>query len=114
SVDNTFASPALLRPVEHGADVVTHSLAKYLGGHSVAVGGVEVGRRDLVARARDRLTRIGATIGALDAFLSVQGIKTLGLRMRAHAENGLTVGRALESWSAADPRAGAPAGHPPA
>ena len=44
SVDNTFASPALLRPIEHGADVVTHSLAKYLGGHSVAVGGVAVGR----------------------------------------------------------------------
>jgi cystathionine gamma-synthase len=98
SVDNTFASPALLRPIEHGADVVTHSLAKYLGGHSVAVGGVAVGRSDLIARARDRLTRIGGTIGALDAWLSVQGIKTLGLRMRAHAENGLTVGRTLESW----------------
>jgi cystathionine beta-lyase/cystathionine gamma-synthase len=100
SVDNTFASPALLRPIEHGADVVTHSLAKYLGGHSVAVGGVAVGRRDLVASTRDRLTRIGGTIGALDAWLSVQGIKTLGLRMRAHAENGLAVGRALESWHA--------------
>jgi cystathionine gamma-synthase len=107
SVDNTFASPALLRPVEHGADVVTHSLAKYLGGHSVAVGGVAVGRRDLVARARDRLSRLGGTIGALDAWLSVQGIKTLGLRMRAHAENGLTVGRALESWTGAS---GAPSG----
>jgi cystathionine gamma-synthase len=98
SVDNTFASPALLRPVGHGADVVTHSLAKYLGGHSVAVGGVAVGRRELIARARDRLTRFGGTIGALDAWLSVQGIKTLGLRMRAHADNGLAVGRALESW----------------
>ena len=97
SVDNTFASPALLRPIELGADVVTHSLAKYLGGHSTAVGGVAVGRRDLVGAARDRLTRIGGTIGALDAWLSVQGIKTLGLRMRAHADNGLAVGQALEA-----------------
>ena len=97
SVDNTFASPALLRPIEHGADVVTHSLAKYLGGHSVAAGGVAVGRRELIARARDRLTRLGGTIGALDAWLSVQGIKTLGLRMRAHAENGLAIGQALEA-----------------
>src|SRR5262245_44654634 len=110
SVDNTFASPALLRPSEHGADVVTHSLAKYLGGHSVAVGGVAVGRRDLIARARDRLTRIGGTIGALDAWLRVQGIKTLGLRMRAHAENGLAVSRALESWRGGDGSGRAPTG----
>src|SRR5207248_11393164 len=87
------------RPVELGADVVTHSLAKYLGGHSTAVGGVAVGRADLIAAARDRLTRLGGTIGAMDAWLSVQGIKTLGLRMRAHAENGLALGRALESSS---------------
>jgi len=96
SVDNTFASPALLRPVELGADVVTHSLAKYLGGHSTAVGGVAVGAPELIAKARDRLTRVGGTIGAMDAWLSVQGIKTLGLRMRAHAVNGLAVARALE------------------
>lgn len=97
SVDNTFASPALLRPIEHGADLVTHSLAKYLGGHSTAVGGVTVGRRDLIAATRDRLTRFGATIGAMDAWLTVQGMKTLALRMRAHAENGLAVARGLEA-----------------
>jgi cystathionine gamma-synthase len=96
SVDNTFASPALLRPIEHGADVVTHSLAKYLGGHSTAGGGIVVGRRDVVATARERLTRLGGNIGAFDAWLTVQGIKTLGLRMRAHAEGGLAVARALE------------------
>jgi cystathionine gamma-synthase len=97
SVDNTFASPALLRPIEHGADMVTHSLAKYLGGHSTAVGGVAVGRRDLMAPTRDRMTRIGATIGSLDAWLTVQGMKTLALRMRAHADNGLAVARGLEA-----------------
>jgi cystathionine gamma-synthase len=96
SVDNTFASPALLRPIELGADVVTHSLAKYLGGHSAAFGGVAVGGREIVSVARDRLTRLGATIGAFDAWLSVQGIKTLGLRMRAHSDNGLAVARGLE------------------
>lgn len=99
SVDNTFASPALLRPIEHGADVVTHSLAKYLGGHSTTFGGVAVGSKALIATTRDRLTRIGATIGAFDAWLTVQGIKTLGLRMRAHSESGLGVARGLEARS---------------
>ena len=99
SVDNTFASPALLRPVEHGADAVTHSLAKYLGGHSTAVGGVAVGRADLIQTVRDRLMRYGATIGALDAWMSVQGVKTLELRMRAHSQNALAVARELESRS---------------
>jgi cystathionine gamma-synthase len=97
SVDNTFASPALLRPIEHGADVVTHSLAKYLGGHSATFGGVAVGGREVVGLARDRLTRLGGTIGAFDAWLSVQGVKTLDLRMRAHSENCLVVGRGLEA-----------------
>jgi cystathionine gamma-synthase len=95
SVDNTFASPALLRPIEHGADVVTHSLAKYLGGHSTTFGGVAVGAKALIATTRDRLTRLGATIGAFDAWLSVQGIKTLGLRMRAHCQSADGVARGL-------------------
>lgn len=97
SVDNTFASPALLRPIEHGADLVSHSLAKYLGGHSLAVGGVLVGRAELVAKAREGLVHWGGTIGAMDAWLAVHGIKTLGLRMRAHAANGLAVAQALEA-----------------
>lgn len=99
SVDNTFASPALLRPVEHGADIVTHSLAKYLGGHSVAVGGVALGGAELMGKTRDSLVHWGGTIGAMDAWLTVHGLKTLALRMRAHAENGLAVARALEARS---------------
>ncbi|TAK20665.1 MAG: aminotransferase class I/II-fold pyridoxal phosphate-dependent enzyme [Chloroflexota bacterium] len=95
SVDNTFASPILLRPCEHGADIITHSLAKYLGGHSVAVGGVAVGRASIVAAARDRLIRFGGTIGAFDAWMTLQGMKTLPLRMAAHAQNGARVARAL-------------------
>lgn len=95
SVDNTFASPALLRPAEHGADLITHSLSKYLSGHSNAFGGVLAGRAELVAAARSRLTRLGGTLGALDAWLSLQGLKTLALRMRAHAQNAQAVADVL-------------------
>ncbi|SEJ62997.1 cystathionine gamma-synthase [Deinococcus reticulitermitis] len=87
SVDNTFASPAVFRPAEHGADLVTHSLSKYLSGHSTAFGGVLCGRADLVALARTRLLRLGGTVSAFDAWLTLQGLKTLGLRMRAHSGN---------------------------
>lgn len=100
SVDSTFTSPALLRPIEYGADVVTHSLAKYLGGHSVAVGGIAVGRADLIAAARNAIVHYGGTIGAFDAWMTMQGLKTLPLRMRAHAENAAAVAAALEQHSA--------------
>lgn len=87
SVDNTFASPALFRPAEHGADLVTHSVSKYLSGHSAAFGGVLCGREELVAAARTRLLRLGGTLGAFDAWLTLHGLKTLALRMRAHSGN---------------------------
>ncbi len=95
SVDNTFASPILMRPIAHGADLVTHSLAKYLGGSSVAVGGVLIGTRGLIDAARARLVRLGATIGAFDAWMALQGMKTLALRMEAHSTNARAVARAL-------------------
>lgn len=95
SVDNTFASPAVFRPAEHGADLVTHSVSKYLSGHSNAFGGVVCGRADLVAAARTRLTRLGGTMSAFDAWMTLQGLKTLGLRMRAHSGNAQAVADVL-------------------
>ena len=95
SVDNTFASPAVFRPAEHGADLVTHSVSKYLSGHSAALGGVVCGRADLIAQARTRLLRLGGTISAFDAWMTLQGLKTLGLRMRAHSGNAQAVADVL-------------------
>jgi cystathionine gamma-synthase len=96
-VDNTFASPALLNPLEHGADVVVHSLAKYIGGHGAVMGGALVGRDDVVAPARGALLRLGGTMAAFDAWLALLGAKTLGLRMQQHSHNALAVAQFLES-----------------
>lgn len=99
-VDSTFASPALLRPLEHGADIALHSLAKYLGGHASAVGGILAGRHELVTAARARLVALGATLGPFDAWLALHGLRTLPLRMRAHSENA----SAAAAFLAAHPR----------
>lgn len=95
SVDNTFASPAMFRPAEHGADLVTHSVSKYLSGHSSAFGGVLCASPELVALARTRLLRLGGTISAFDAWMTMQGLKTLGLRMRAHSGNAQAIADVL-------------------
>ncbi len=97
SVDNTFASPALLNPLEFGADVVIHSLAKYIGGHGAVMGGALIGRADLIQAARGALLRSGGTISAFDSWLALMGAKTLELRMRAHSDNALKVAEFLES-----------------
>ncbi|HEY3023388.1 MAG TPA: cystathionine gamma-synthase [Actinomycetota bacterium] len=84
-VDNTFATPYLQRPLELGADVVVHSVTKYLGGHSDLVGGAVVTNDDALA---DRLAflqnAIGAVPGPMDCYLALRGVKTLALRMEAH------------------------------
>jgi cystathionine gamma-synthase len=97
SVDNTFASPAILNPLEHGADVVIHSLAKYIGGHGAVMGGALIGNVGPIQAARGALLRFGGTISAFDAWLALMGAKTLELRMRAHSDNALQVARYLES-----------------
>ena len=97
SVDNTFASPAVFRPAAHGADLITHSLSKYLSGHSTAFGGVVAGRTDLVAAARRMLLRLGGTVSAFDAWMTLQGLKTLGLRMRAHSGNAQAIADVLQN-----------------
>ena len=91
-VDNTFASPYLQRPIEHGADIVVHSTTKYLGGHSDLIGGFAATDDDGLA---DRLAflqnSLGGVPGPLDAWLVLRGAKTLGVRMRAHCENAAVI-----------------------
>ena len=96
-VDNTFATPFLQRPLTLGADVVLHSLTKYLGGHSDVVGGALIGNAPAL---RDELAffqnAVGGTPGAMDAFLVLRGTKTLHVRMERHCENALAIARHLE------------------
>ena len=133
-VDNTVATPILLRPIEHGADIVVHSLTKFMGGHGVAMGGAIVdsgrfdwraqakrfpmfcepdesyhglvyvdrfGRDAFLARARSVYQRTtGAVLAPMSAFLLLQGIETLALRMERHVANA----RAVAEWLRADPR----------
>ena len=133
-VDNTVATPVLWRPIEHGADVVVHSLTKFMGGHGAAMGGAIVdagtfdwaahaarfpafnqadesyhglvyterfGRAAFIARARSVFQRtMGAVLSPMSAFLILQGIETVALRMERHVENGRRVAQFLH----ADPR----------
>lgn len=133
-IDNTVASPMLLQPIEHGADIVVHSLTKYLGGHGTSLGGVIVdsgnfqwkeheakfpmftqpdpsyhnlsytehfGRAAYLGRCRSVYLRAtGATLSPFNAFLLLQGIETVALRMERHVENGRKVAEFLRN----DPR----------
>ncbi len=94
-VDNTFASPALLRPLEHGASAVHHSATKYLSGHGDATAGVLAGDAELVGRARGEAVRIGLNLGPFDAWLVLRGLRTLALRMERHSANALALARDL-------------------
>ncbi len=100
-VDNTFASPALQNPLDLGADIVMHSATKYLGGHSDVIQGALV-MND--TGLRDKLYFIqkscGAVPGPMDCFLVLRGIKTLGIRMKAHCENG----KIIANWLRANPK----------
>ncbi len=97
AVDNTFASPAVQRPIESGADVVLHSTTKYLGGHSDIVGGaLVVGPAELGRRLAWLQNAVGAVPSPFDCFLVLRGMKTLGVRMRRHSENAGAVALELE------------------
>ncbi|HET7463801.1 MAG TPA: cystathionine gamma-synthase [Longimicrobium sp.] len=97
SVDNTFSSPYNQRPLELGADLVMHSVTKYLNGHSDMVGGVLVVNDDeLHDRLRFLQNAAGAVPGPWDCWLALRGTKTLHLRMAAHNANGLRIARWLE------------------
>jgi cystathionine gamma-synthase len=87
-VDNTFASPYLQQPIAHGADVVVHSTTKYLGGHSDVVGGALVAADDgLGEELAFHQNAMGAVNGPFDAWLTLRGVKTLGVRMDRHCDN---------------------------
>ena len=96
-VDNTFATPYLQRPLELGADLVVHSMTKYLGGHSDVVGGAVVVKDKALAEKLAFLQNaVGAVIGPMDSFLFLRGIKTLPIRMDRHAENATAIVEFLE------------------
>lgn len=95
-VDNTFASPYLQRPLDLGADIVLHSTTKYLSGHSDVIGGALVTRDpDLAAELRFQQNAVGAVPGPQDCFLTLRGIKTLGVRMERHCANAVRVAEFL-------------------
>lgn len=95
-VDNTFASPYIQRPIEHGADLVTHSTTKYLNGHSDSVGGIVIAHRDDdIEWLRFVQNAEGAILGPFDSWLVLRGTKTLPLRMQQHNANGLALAQFL-------------------
>jgi len=91
-VDNTFASPYLQNPLALGADIVIHSTTKYIGGHSDVVGGaVVLNDEELAQKVQFLQFAAGGVSGPMDAFLTTRGLKTLGVRMDRHCENGQAV-----------------------
>ena len=97
-VDNTFATPFCQQPLALGADVVMHSATKYLNGHSDIIGGVLVaGNAEVAKEIKFLQNSVGGVMGPFDAFLANRGLKTLGLRMKAHCENALEIARWLET-----------------
>ena len=102
-VDNTFATPYLQRPLDLGADVVMHSVTKFLGGHSDVVMGALVTSNDQIAEEIYRIQNSsGAVCGPMDSFLVLRGIKTLHLRVQRHSENGRVVAEFLKGHSQVD------------
>jgi cystathionine gamma-lyase len=100
--DNTFASPLVQRPLEHGFDIVVHSMTKYLNGHSDIIGGIAiVGDQPRQAAWREQLgflqNSVGAIAGPFDSFLALRGIKTLAIRMERHCASALSLARWLEA-----------------
>jgi cystathionine beta-lyase/cystathionine gamma-synthase len=101
-LDNTFATPIIQRPLEHGFDIVVHSATKYLNGHSDVIGGVAVvgDNTELAEQLSFLQNAIGAIAGPFDSFLVLRGIKTLDVRMQRHCENALE----LASWLEKHPK----------
>lgn len=94
-VDNTFASPAVFRPLTYGADVVIHSLTKYVNGHSDVTAGAVLGRTAFCELVNEKVKSFGASLAPFDAWLILRGLKTLPLRMTRISENALQVANFL-------------------
>ena len=103
AVDNTFATPYLQRPLELGADIVMHSVTKYLGGHSDVVMGALITNDEAIAEEMYRIQNSsGAVCGPMDSFLVLRGIKTLHLRVQRHCENGEKIAHFLADHALVD------------
>ncbi len=96
-IDNTFMTPYLFQPLHHGADIVIHSTTKYLNGHSDATGGIVVGTKEFIARARRVTINFGSSSSPFESWLTYRGAKTLALRMDKHCQNALKLAAYLES-----------------
>ncbi len=99
-LDNTFATPLLLRPLELGADFVVHSATKYLGGHGDLTGGVLVFRTEFEQEVRHFSRLVGAVLGPFEAWLTLRGLKTLPLRLERQCQNA----EEIAGWLAQHPR----------
>lgn len=101
-VDSTFAPPPVMRPLELGVDVVIHSASKYLNGHSDLIAGVAAGPRKLIDQIWPRLLNYGGSLDPHACFLLERGLKTLPIRMKAHAESAMALATYLESHPGID------------
>ncbi|MCK4872687.1 MAG: PLP-dependent transferase [Phycisphaerales bacterium] len=102
-VDNTFMTPILQQPFRHGADVVVHSLTKFLNGHADVVGGVIVAKDEASYKQfRTALNHFGGVLPPFESFLVHRGIKTLALRMQRHCESGMKVAKFIEAHKAVE------------
>ncbi|MBU5485667.1 methionine gamma-lyase [Clostridium sp. MSJ-11] len=101
-VDNTFCTPYIQRPLELGADVVVHSVTKYLNGHGDVVAGFAVGKKEFIDQVRlfGVKDMTGAVLSPFDAFLVIRGMKTLEIRMERHCQNAMKVAEFLETHPA--------------
>jgi len=99
-VDSSMASPVVLRPIEHGATVVLHSLTKFISGHGDVTGGMVLGRSETVGRIRNAMIRAGANLGPFDAWLATRGARTLAVRLDRQCASALRLAEFLESHGA--------------
>lgn len=99
-VDSTFATPLLLRPLEHGADFVVHSATKYFGGHGDLTGGIVITGEEFAGELRHVSRLVGSNLGPFEAWLALRGLKTLPLRFARQCENA----QALAEWLQGNPR----------
>ena len=102
-VDSTFSTPALLRPLEYGADITMHSTTKYLSGHNQIIGGVLItNNEELSEKLKFIQKSVGAVPSPFDCWLTLMGIKTLSIRMKRHCENAQVIAEYLESHSSVE------------
>ncbi|OIJ16955.1 cystathionine gamma-synthase [Anaerobacillus alkalidiazotrophicus] len=86
-IDNTFATPFLIKPFELGVDLVVHSATKYIGGHSDVTAGVLVGKEEIIAKAKSKVANLGCNLSPFEGWLACRGLKTLAVRMERQVKN---------------------------